>query len=69
MTDDDFRRDKDVKAWKSSTMSKMIALAIACVTGTLLFSWATAPHVWWSVVCMILMIVSSMYLALASESD
>jgi hypothetical protein len=69
MTDDDFRRDKDAKAWKPSTMSKMIALAIACVTGTLLFSWATAPHVWWSVVCMILMIVSSMYLALASESD
>lgn len=54
---------------KPSTLVRMVALAVACVTGTLLFSWATAPHLWWSVVCAVLMIGSATFLAVCDCVD
>ncbi len=36
---------------KPSVGSRMVALAVACVTGTLLLSWATAEHVWMTYMC------------------
>lgn len=45
----------------------LTATALACISGTLLFTWATAPHLWWSLTCAFLLLTSVMYLALQSE--
>ena len=52
---------------KPSITARMVALAVACVSGTLLFSWATAPHVWWSLGCLILLLVSATFLAICRD--
>lgn len=45
----------------------LTATALACISGTLLFTWATAPHLWWSLTCAFVLLTSVMYLALQSE--
>lgn len=54
---------------KPSALSKMVALAVACVTGTLLLSWATAPHVWLSWLCAVLLLASLLYLGACDLDD
>ena len=54
---------------KPSVMSRMVALAVTCVTGTLLLSWATAPYPWLTWLCALLMISNAVYLGVCSEYD
>ena len=54
---------------KPSVGSRMVALAVACVTGTLLLSWATAEHVWMTYACGVLLLASLLYLGMCDVPD
>lgn len=54
---------------KPSIGSRMVALAVACVTGTLLLSWATAEHAWMTYACGVLLLASLLYLGMCDVPD
>ncbi|WP_428859406.1 hypothetical protein AB4920_08170 [Bifidobacterium dentium] len=45
----------------------LIATALACITGTLLLSWATAQSLGWTITAAVILFGSVIYLAAQSE--
>lgn len=51
---------------KSDT-GTLLATALACITGTLLLSWATAQSLGWTITAAVILFGSVIYLAAQSE--
>lgn len=51
---------------KSNT-GTLLATALACITGTLLLSWATAQSLSWTITAAVILFGSVIYLAAQSE--
>ncbi|MBF9708532.1 hypothetical protein [Bifidobacterium dentium] len=45
----------------------LVATALACITGTLLLSWATAQSLGWTITAAVILFGSVIYLAAQSE--
>lgn len=53
---------------KSDTCT-LLATALACITGTLLLSWATAQSLGWTITAAVILFGSVIYLAAQSERN
>nr|WP_315178770.1 hypothetical protein [Bifidobacterium dentium]DAK62042.1 MAG TPA: hypothetical protein [Caudoviricetes sp.] len=53
---------------KSDT-GTLLATALACITGTLLLSWATAQSLGWTITAAVILFGSVIYLAAQSERN
>lgn len=53
---------------KSNT-GTLLATALACITGTLLLSWATAQSLGWTITAAVILFGSVIYLAAQSERN
>ena len=47
----------------------LLATALACITGTLLLSWATAQSLGWTITAAVILFGSVIYLAAQSERN
>lgn len=47
----------------------LVATALACITGTLLLSWATAQSLGWTITAAVILFGSVIYLAAQSERN
>ncbi|ETY71664.1 hypothetical protein [Bifidobacterium moukalabense] len=47
----------------------LVATALACITGTLLLSWATAESLGWTITAAVILLGSVMYLAAQANHD